>query len=83
MATIEILVKTLDDKRFTVNVKETDKITVLKQKIKEKTNQDVQILMFNGQVLSDEAMVQDYSIQNGSMASVVAKLIGGSQFKFI
>lgn len=61
------IVKTLFGKFITLEVEPTDRIEDVKNKIQDKTGDQPcrQRLVYNGKVLNNENLVQDYSIEKG------------------
>ncbi|GBG63675.1 hypothetical protein CBR_g38987 [Chara braunii] len=76
---VQIFVKTLTDKIFTVEVDLFDRVCELKDRIHdlEGIPQDQQRLIFGGKQLEDRKMLADYKIQKESVIAIVLRLRGG------
>jgi len=77
--TKQIFIKTLQGKTLTLDVKDTDTISSIKEKIYEKEGipQDQQRLVFSGKQLEDGNTVADYGIEAESNINLVLRLRGG------
>ena len=77
---MQIFVKTMTGRSFTVNVNENDPVDEVKKKIYEITGLDPtqQKLLFGGETLEDKNTLKDYGIIKESTVFVVSILAGGS-----
>ena len=75
----QIFIKTLQGKTITIDVKDSDKIESIKQKIsiKEGIPTDQQRLVFNGKQLEDNSTIAEYNIDTESTIHLVLRLRGG------
>lgn len=75
---MQIFIKTLDGKAFSLRVKSSGTIGSVKEKIeeKEKYPQIVQRLIFSGKQLSDEQTIANCNIQEKSVIHLVFRLTG-------
>jgi ubiquitin len=76
---ISFYVKTLTGKTLTINLKVTDCAKDVKQEIQDKEGipPDQQRLIYSGQQLKDEEILNDLGITNGSTLHLVLRLRGG------
>ena len=65
---MQILIKTLLDKIFPIDVELSDTIQIVYKKIEEKEHipSDQQWLIFDGKHLDDEKTLSEYNVQNNS-----------------
>ena len=88
---MQIIVKTQRDEQISLEVQPTDKVTDVKNKIKDSINipVDKQSLTFNNTHLEDQKLLQEYDIVDGSTVNLVVlmnliiKLPSGRECKFI
>jgi len=75
----QIYIKTLQGKNITLDVKNTDTIASIKDKIKdiEGIPVDQQRIVFNGKQLEDNNTIADYGIEADSSLHLVLRLRGG------
>jgi ubiquitin len=76
---MQIFVKTLAGRQITLDVDPTDRIADVKDKIydKEGIPSEQQRLIFAKKQLENDNTLQDYSVQNNSVLSLVIRLRGG------
>jgi ubiquitin C len=72
---MQILVKMLNEKTFTLLVDQLDTIEIVKKKIQEKEGfmPDTQRLLFSGKCLADHMHLADYGIQEESTLHLVLR----------
>ena len=77
---MQIFVKTITGKAFTVDVHEDDPVENVKKKVYEKIGLDSaqQKLLFGGETLDDKKTLKDCGIIKESTVFVVSILAGGS-----
>lgn len=77
--TKQVFIKTLSGKTITLEVKDSDTIQSIKDKIKdiEGIPAEQQRLVFNGKQLEDNNTIADYGIQADSSIHLVLRLRGG------
>ena len=80
---IQIFIKTLSGKPFTLNVGPYDTVKYVQFliKLKEGIPIDQQRLIFNGQQLEENRSIADYNIQNDSSLILILRLRGGNSLK--
>lgn len=73
---MQILIKTLLDKIFPIDVELSDTIQIVYKKIEEKEQipSDHQWLIFDGKHLDDEKTLSEYNVQNNSTIYLVVYL---------
>ena len=73
---MQILIKTLLDKIFPIDVELSDTIQIVYKKIEEKEHipSDQQWLIFDGKHLDDEKTLSEYNVQNNSTIYLVVYL---------
>jgi large subunit ribosomal protein L40e len=76
---MEIQIKALNGKLFTMNVQADDTIKTLKKKIEQKEgiSFDEQELVFEGAHLDDSKTLKDYHIQDNFTVDIVVNIKGG------
>jgi uncharacterized ubiquitin-like protein YukD len=75
---MNLIIKTMSGKEFSLNVDDTLTIRQVKEKIQEKEGLAVDQIrfIFNGKSLQDEYSITDYGIVDNSCLSLVIALIG-------
>lgn len=78
---IQIFVKTLTNKNFTINVNTEDDVRTIKDRIFEKEGipNDQQRLIFGGKQIEDGNKISDYSIGKDATVHLVLRLRGGAK----
>jgi len=72
---MQIIIKTLYDKSFLLNILENESILSIKNKIfvKEGIPVDEQFLIYNNTHLEDERTIYDYKIENNAVIYLILK----------
>ncbi|XP_030386474.1 NEDD8-like [Scaptodrosophila lebanonensis] len=80
MCKMLIKVKTLTGKEIEIDIKPTDTVDRIKERIEEKEGipPQQQRLIFSGRQLNDDRTVADYKVQRGSVLHLVLALRGGT-----
>jgi ubiquitin C len=76
---MQIFVQIISGKSITIEVKASDFVATVKDKIREKLKipPDDQVLIFDGKPLNEKKKISDYSIEKHSTVQVLVRLKGG------